>query len=52
MEQITQMQSTFANAEAALRANRPDFAKTFINAVTPDGTLITQQMKDDVLSVL
>jgi hypothetical protein len=52
IEQITQMQSTFAQAEALLRANRPDFAAQVISAIEPDGVIITQEMKDDVLSVL
>jgi hypothetical protein len=52
IEQITQMQSMFAQAEALLRANRPDFAAQVISAIEPDGVIITQEMKDDVLSVL
>jgi flagellar biosynthesis/type III secretory pathway protein FliH len=52
MEQITQMQQMFAQAEALLRANRPDFAAQVISAIEPDGLLITQEMKDDVLSIL
>lgn len=52
MEQITQMQSTFSNAEAALKANRPGFAKTFISQITPDGDLVTQEMKDLCLEIL
>ena len=52
IEQITQMQSMFAQAESLLRANRPDFAAQVINAIEPDGVIITQEMKDDVLSLL
>jgi hypothetical protein len=52
IEQITQMQQTFAQAEALLRANRPDFAKQVIQAIQPDGTLITSEMKADVLAIL
>jgi hypothetical protein len=52
IEQITQMQATFANAEKALRAGRPAFAKIYINAITPDGVLVTEEMKAAALSLL
>lgn len=52
IEQITQMQQMFAQAEALLRANRPDFAAQVISGIVPDGEIITQEMKDDVLSIL
>jgi hypothetical protein len=52
IEQITQMQQTFAQAESLLRANRPDFAKQVIESIQPDGTLITSEMKADVLAIL
>lgn len=52
IEQITQMQQTFANAEAALRAGRPTFAKSFISAIEADGVLVTQEMKDLCLQLL
>jgi hypothetical protein len=52
IEQITQMQQTFAQAESMLRASRPDFAKQIITSITPDGVLITQEMKDICLSIL
>lgn len=52
IEQITQMQQTFAQAETLLRASRPDFASQVITAIVPDGELITQEMKDDVLGIL
>lgn len=52
VEQITQMQSTFANAEAALRAGRPTYAKTYISAITADDVLVTQEMKDLCLELL
>jgi hypothetical protein len=51
-EQITQLQQTFAQAESLLRASRPDFAKQVITALVPDGILVTQEMKQDVLSLL
>lgn len=51
-EHITQLQQTFAQADALLRASRPDFAKQVIAALVPDGVLVTQEMKQDVLSLL
>lgn len=52
IEQITQMQQTFAQAESLLKANRPDFAAQVISNIVPDGTLVTQEMKDEVLLIL
>lgn len=52
IEQITQLQQTFAQAESLLRASRPDFAKIVITAIVPDGILVTEEMKQDVLSLL
>ena len=52
LQQITQMQSTFANAEAALRAGRPTYAKAFISAIVVDEVLVTQEMKDMCLELL
>lgn len=51
-EQITQMQGTFANIELALKSSRPTTAKMLIQQVAVDGTLVTQQMKDDCLALL
>lgn len=50
--QITEMQTTFSNAEAALRASRPTQAKGFIQAITPDSVLVTQEMKDLCIELL
>lgn len=52
IEQITQMQQTFANAEAALRAGRPTMAKGLISAIVPDGILVTEQEKSQCLLLL
>jgi hypothetical protein len=52
IEQITQMQQTFAQAEALLRASRPDFASMVISQIVPDSELVTQEMKDQVLAIL
>ena len=52
IEQITEMQTTFAQAESLLKANRPDFARQVISSIVADGVLVTQEMKDDVLSLL
>lgn len=51
-EQITQMQQTFGVIEAYLKANRPWSAKPLIQALNPDGVLVTQEMKDAALAVL
>ncbi len=52
MEQITQMQQTLAQPEAALRAARPSLAKLAIAAITPDGILITEEEKQQALNLL
>jgi hypothetical protein len=52
IEQISQMQQTFAQAESLLRAGRPDFAAQVITQIEPDGVLITRDMKDNVLELL
>lgn len=51
-QQITQMQAMFSNPELALRSSRPSTAKALISAITPDGVLVTQQMKDLCVSLL
>lgn len=50
--QITEMQTTFSNAEAALRASRPTMAKAFISSITPDSILVTAEMKSLCLELL
>lgn len=52
MEQITQMQTTFADAEKALRAGRPTQAKQAITAIVVDEVLVTQEMKGLCLELL
>ena len=52
IEQITLMQQTYANAEAALRAGRPTMAKMLINAIQPDGVVVTNEEKQDCLNLL
>ena len=52
IEQITQMQASFSDAEQALRAGRPSMAIAFISAIEPDGTIITADLKNKVLSLL
>lgn len=52
LEQITQMQQAFGLAEQALRAGRPTLAKNAINALQPDGVLITAAMKQEALDLL
>jgi hypothetical protein len=52
IEQITDLQQTFAQAEAALRAGRPTFAKIFISAIEPDEVLVTSEIKNVCLGLL
>jgi hypothetical protein len=52
IEQITQMQTTLAQPEAALRAGRPTLAKQLIAAIVPDGTIVTEDEKQDCLNLL
>jgi hypothetical protein len=52
IEQITQMQISFSDAEQALRAGRPSMAISFISAIEPDGVIITSDLKSKVLSLL
>lgn len=49
-EQITTMQTTFAPIMGLLQAGRPTSAKPLIEAITPDGTIVTQNMKDAILA--
>jgi len=51
-EQITQMQTTFANIQSALMTNRPSTAKFLISNLTPDGVIITEAFKAEVLAEL
>ena len=52
IEQITQMQQTFSQAESLLRANRPDFASQVISAIVVDGVIVTEELKQNVLEIL
>lgn len=52
-EQITQMTTTFSPIVMALSVHkRPNLAKSLISAITPDGAIVTEQMKADLLEVL
>jgi hypothetical protein len=51
-EQTDAMSTAFAEIKAALEDGRPGKAKTLIQAATPDGTIVTQGMKDAALSIL
>lgn len=51
-EQITEMQTTFAPIQTALMTSRPSTAKALITALTPDGILVSQELKDLVLAEL
>lgn len=50
--QITEMQTTFGDIEKALKASRPTSAKALITAIVVDDVLVSQDMKDDCLSLL
>ena len=52
IEQISTMQTTFGVILQTLQANRPDSAKALIQDVVTDDILVTQEMKDEILSVL
>ena len=52
LEQITAMQNTFADVESALRAGRPDLALIAVNNATPDGEVVTNALKDKIISML
>lgn len=51
-EQITSMQTIFGSIFQLLLANRPSSAKSLINAISPDGVIVTTQMKQDCLDLL
>jgi len=50
--QVDSMQSTFAEIEKSLKSSRPKKAKVLIQAVSVDGTIITEQMKLEVIAIL
>ena len=52
-----QIDSMMADTDLAavlqmLQAGRPQKARDLVNAYTPDGTLVTQALKDDVIAML
>jgi len=51
-EQKNEMKAIFSNAKSALNDYQPGYAKYFINQITPDGVLVTQQMKDLCIKLL
>lgn len=51
-EQINAMVTTFGPIVQALSLGRPGVAKALINAIQPDGVVVTQQMKDLALDQL
>lgn len=50
--QIDAIVSAFTPILTALQMNRPFAALALVQAVTPDGTLVTQEMKDIIVSIL
>jgi hypothetical protein len=50
--QINTMQATFGTVFQMLLANRPNTAKQLITEIEVDGTLITEELKTTVLSLL
>lgn len=51
-EQITQMQITFSNIFNLLIANRPNSARGLVELIEVDGTIVTEQLKNGVLTIL
>lgn len=51
-EQVTYLAVTFSPLVQALTISRPSTAKALILAIEPDGTLITEQLKNDCLEEL
>lgn len=51
-EQIDQLQTDHGSMLNALQAMRPALFKTMLLTVTPDGVLVTQDMKDELLDIL
>lgn len=49
VEQIATLKTTFATIKEYLNDSQPWSAKAEVEALTPDGTLVTQEMKDDIL---
>ena len=50
--QINSMQATFNKTEKALRDSRPGKAKKFALLINPDGIIVTEQMKLEVIELL
>lgn len=50
--QKNEMKTLFADAKNALNDFQPGYAKYFINLLTPDGILLTQEMKDLCIELL
>jgi len=50
--QIIEMKSTFNDIKIALQDLQPWTAKALIQALSPDGVLVTSEMKSTLLSVL
>jgi len=51
-EQKDQQATTYADVFTAIRDWRPGKAKSLITALNPDGTLVTQALKDELLTFL
>jgi len=51
-DQVDQMTSSFSTILQLLQSNRFSSARAAIVEITPDGTLVTQEMKDEILEQL
>lgn len=51
-EQKTQMTTLFAPALQAIQVKRPAVLKNYIQSITPDGILLTDEIKADILEIL
>lgn len=51
-EQKTEMTNLFLPALQAIQVRRPSQLKQYISSITPDGILVTEEMKSDILELL
>jgi hypothetical protein len=50
-EQISQMQITFSDAWDALNAFKANISKELIASITPDGIIVTEELKSELLEI-
>jgi hypothetical protein len=52
LPQLQSMLSTYSSILTCLQSNMPQSAKALISAITPDGVVVVQELKDLLLAVL